>query len=97
MRRMRSDRVLICVQNLPVPLDRRVWLECQALVASGHGVSVVCPRGPGDARYEELDGVRIYKYRPPRPATGVISYAWEFFYCLVMTFLLSVKAFARSC
>ena len=25
-----GTHVLIIVQNLPVPLDRRVWLECQA-------------------------------------------------------------------
>ncbi len=37
--RLRGDRlvtrVLIIVQNLPVPFDRRVWLECQALVSDG--------------------------------------------------------------
>jgi len=26
-----QTRILIIVQNLPVPFDRRVWLECQAL------------------------------------------------------------------
>ena len=26
-------RILIIVQNLPVPCDRRVWLECQRLIA----------------------------------------------------------------
>jgi hypothetical protein len=36
-------RVLIIVQNLPVPFDRRVWLECQALTAAGYDVTVVCP------------------------------------------------------
>ncbi|MGH9917446.1 MAG: glycosyltransferase WbuB, partial [Nitrososphaerales archaeon] len=43
----RADRpaVLIIVQNLPVPFDRRVWLECKALTASGYRVSVVCPGG----------------------------------------------------
>jgi len=41
-------RVLIIVQNLPVPLDRRVWLECQALRRRGYAVSVICPRGPGE-------------------------------------------------
>jgi len=29
-------RILIIVQNLPVPFDRRVWLECQALVSDGY-------------------------------------------------------------
>ena len=44
-----ADHVLIIVQNLPVPLDRRVWLECQALMAAGYAVSVICPKGPGEA------------------------------------------------
>ena len=30
---MKVSRILIVVQNLPVPFDRRVWLECQALVS----------------------------------------------------------------
>ena len=42
-------RVLIVVENLPVPFDRRVWLECQALRARGYEVSVICPQGPGGA------------------------------------------------
>ena len=40
-------RILIIVQNLPVPFDRRVWLECQALISVGHQVAVVCSKGKG--------------------------------------------------
>ena len=43
----RGDGVLIIVQNLPVPFDRRVWLECQALRDAGYEVTVVCPKGDG--------------------------------------------------
>ncbi|WP_206745615.1 hypothetical protein [Jatrophihabitans sp. GAS493] len=50
-----------------MPLDRRVWLECQALRDVGIGVSVICPKGPGDPFIQEIDGVRIYKYRRHRP------------------------------
>ena len=42
-----SPHVLIIVQNLPVPLDRRVWLECQALVARGYRRERDLPEGPG--------------------------------------------------
>ena len=31
-------RVLIIVQNLPVPFDRRVWLECRTLRDAGYDV-----------------------------------------------------------
>ncbi|MGX7678033.1 glycosyltransferase family 4 protein [Jatrophihabitans sp. DSM 45814] len=92
----RSRRVLIIVQNLPVPLDRRVWLECQALVANGIGVSVICPKGPGDPWRQEIDTVRIYKYPPPPAARGVLGYAFEFGYCWIITALLSVLVAARD-
>ncbi|MGF1648006.1 MAG: glycosyltransferase family 4 protein [Kineosporiaceae bacterium] len=83
-------RVLVIVQNLPVPLDRRVWLECRALRAAGYGVSVICPRGPGDPAHHEIDGVHLYKYRPPPPARGAAGYLLEFLYCWVRTAWLSV-------
>lgn len=79
--RRRRPHVLIIVQNLPVPLDRRVWLECQALVTAGYAVSVICPKGPGDPSFHELDGVRLHKYRPPPATTGRWSFLYEFAYC----------------
>ncbi|WP_420497154.1 glycosyltransferase family 4 protein [Parafrankia sp. FMc2] len=86
--------VLIIVQNLPVPLDRRVWLECQALVKAGYEVSVICPKGPGDPSREVLDGVWLYKYRPPAQANGFAGYINEFVYCWLRTALLFVRIFA---
>jgi glycosyltransferase involved in cell wall biosynthesis len=84
-------RVLILVENMPVPRDRRVWLECGALVARGYGVSVICPQGPDDPRREELDGVRLYRYRPPSQPRGRVGYLYEFAYSLAMTAVLTVK------
>lgn len=95
-RRTERRRVLVIVQNLPVPLDRRVWLECQALVAAGYQVSVICPKGPGDPAYQELDGVVIHKYRPAPPTTGMLSFAWEFLYCWLATAWLSLKVARRT-
>ena len=88
--------VLIIVQNLPVPLDRRVWLECRALTARGYDVSVICPKGPGDPGRETIDGVRIYKYRPAPEASGLLGYLLEFVYCWIRTALLSRVVWRRS-
>ncbi|HEY9352953.1 MAG TPA: glycosyltransferase family 4 protein [Nocardioides sp.] len=88
---MAKTHVLIIVQNLPVPLDRRVWLECQALVARGYEVSVICPKGPGDPGRQQLGGVRIYKYQPAPQARGVLGYLLEFVYCWIRTALLANK------
>ena len=87
--RTRPARVLIVVQNLSVPLDRRVWLECQALVAAGHQVAVICPREPDQPPHRMLDGVRIHTYRPPKPRSGVAGYMAEFAYCWLRTAVLS--------
>ncbi|WP_291751467.1 glycosyltransferase family 4 protein [Cellulomonas sp. 73-92] len=86
----RPPRVLIIVQNLPVPLDRRVWLECQALTAAGYRVSVICPRGPEDSSRELLDGVAIYRYRPAPEARGVLGFVVEFVYSWLRTAALSL-------
>jgi glycosyltransferase involved in cell wall biosynthesis len=91
----RGPHVLIVVQNLPVPLDRRVWLECRALTEAGYEVSVICPKGPGDPAYQELDGVHLYKYAPPKQADGFAGYAWEFAYSWVRTALKSVAVWRR--
>ena len=90
-----APHVLIIVQNLPVPLDRRVWLECQALVARGYSVSVICPKGPGDPARQRIDGVDIYSYAPAPEAQGLAGFVWEFAYSWVRTAWLSMAAWRR--
>jgi glycosyltransferase involved in cell wall biosynthesis len=87
-----SPRILIIVQNLPVPFDRRVWLECQALTADGYEVSVVCPKGDGDPSYHEVDGVRLYKYRPYAPGGSKISFIAEYVYSFLATARVTARA-----
>ena len=89
---MTAPHVLIIVQNLPVPLDRRVWLECQALLARGYSVTVICPKGPGDPARQHVDGVDIYKYKPAPEAHGLVGFIWEFAYSWVRTAWLSLIA-----
>jgi hypothetical protein len=91
-----GGQVLIIVQNMPVPMDRRVWQECQALRSAGIGVSVICPRGEGQRRHQIIDGVGIYTY-PPAPATrNALSYLVEFTYCWLWTLALSVWVRSRE-
>ena len=85
-------RVLIIVQNLPVPFDRRVWLECQALTADGYEVAVVCPMGAGDPAYQVLNGVQLYKYRPYAPGGSKVSFVTEYAYSFLATARLALKA-----
>lgn len=75
----RSRKVLIIVENLPVPFDRRVWQEAKTLKDAGYEVSVICPVGKGlEAGYELLEGIHIYRHHLPLEAQGVLGYAWEY-------------------
>ena len=75
-------RVLHLSENLTLPFDRRVWMELNALKDAGYAVSAICPMGERwNAPYEELDGIRIWRYPPPPPTRGFLSYVWEFLYC----------------
>jgi len=90
-------RVLIVVENLPVPLDRRVWLEATTLTQAGYQVSVICPTGRGwDKHYEEIEGVHIYRYpEPPEAHTGAKAYAVEYGLALKHMFRLARKVRAE--
>jgi glycosyltransferase involved in cell wall biosynthesis len=71
LRNGRSPRVLILVENLSVPLDRRVWQESRALTEAGCEVHVICPQGARQDTepYAEIEGVHIHRY-PLLAATG---------------------------
>jgi len=88
----KATRVLIIVQNLPVPFDRRVWLECQALVAAGYRVAVVCPKGKGDPGYAVIDTVELYKYRPYAPGGSKAGFIAEYMYSFLATAWQTLKA-----
>ncbi len=88
----RSRGVLILVENLPVPFDRRVWQEALALRAAGYTVSVICPRAPDyHAGYEVIDGIHIHRYRPAPEAATPAGYVLEYGNALLATFVLTWK------
>jgi glycosyltransferase involved in cell wall biosynthesis len=89
-------RVLHLSENLTLPFDRRVWMELNALRASGLEVSAICPTGDSHpARYEVIDGIHIWRYPAPPPTRGFLSYVWEFLYCWAQTAWLSFVVFGR--
>ncbi len=95
----RPRRILIVVENLPVPFDRRVWLEATTLARHGALVSVICPKAKGFTRaYELLEGVAIYRYPLPFDPAGAAGFAAEFAWCFIATAVLSlfVSLFGRG-
>jgi glycosyltransferase involved in cell wall biosynthesis len=85
----RKRGILILVENLPSPFDRRVWQEACTLRDAGYRVSIICPTGKGyDSRFEEIDDIAIWRYTLPLEASGARGYAIEYSAALAKTFAL---------
>lgn len=88
--------VCIIVENLPVPLDRRVWQEARALREAGYRVSVICPKGSGFERSREtLEGIEIYRHglgEASRPLGYLTEYSWA----LTAEFFLALRVYAKT-
>lgn len=90
-------RILIIVENLPVPLDRRVWQEACALRDAGHGVTVICPRMRGFTEPEEvLEGIQIYRHWISEEASGIGGFFREYASALWGEFGCALKAWRRT-
>jgi len=89
----KARRVLIIVENLPCPFDRRVWQEARTLAAHGYVVSIICPKGHGcTSSYEEIDGIAIYRHSMPfEGGSGAIGYLGEYTWALLCEFVLSLR------
>src|SRR6266705_2436764 len=88
----RPKRVLILVENLPSPFDRRVWQEATTLRENGYEVSIICPTGEGcEKSCETIDGIRIYRYELPFEAAGARGYAIEYAAALFHTLRIAWK------
>jgi hypothetical protein len=74
-----GKKVLIVVENLPLPFDRRVWQEARTLKAAGAQVAIICPTGKGyEERFEVIDGIDIYRHPLPIEASGALGFLLEY-------------------
>ena len=91
-----KKKILIIVENLPVPFDGRVWKEACSLKQEGYQVTVLCPKGKGYERgYELLEGVHIYRHPMPTEGDSPMGYLWEYGTALAWEFLYSWWIFLR--
>ena len=87
-------KVLMIVENLPVPFDRRVWQEARTLRNAGAVVSIICPTGKGyETPYEVIEGIHIHRHRLPLDAGNTVGYFREYLSALVAETRLAWKVF----
>lgn len=90
-------RVLIIVENLPVPFDRRVWMEATTLQKAGYQVSVICPQGNGfDQEYEVIEDIHIYRHPLPPEMSSVTGYLREYSWALNWQFRLARRVWQEQ-
>jgi len=88
--------VCIIVENLPVPLDRRVWQESCALRDAGYEVVVICPQMRGFNEPEEIiDRIQIYRHWISEEAGALGGFLREYSSALWGEFRLLWKAWWR--
>ena len=88
----KACNVLMLIENVSFPADRRMLHAAKALLEAGYTVSVICPKGEGpDERssIEVVAGVKVYRY-PMWEATGKHGYLLEYVWSLFCTAVLSL-------
>lgn len=92
-----GKHILIIVENLPLPFDRRVWQEANTLKENGAEVSIICPKMKGyTKKYECINGIHIYRHPLPLEARGALGYLREYTAALFWEFVLSWKIYFRK-
>lgn len=91
-----NRKVLVIVENLPVPFDTRVWKEAIALREAGYSVTVLCPKGKSFRKtYELLEGIHIYRHPMPEEGHRPIGYLLEYVSALFWEALFSSWIYLR--
>lgn len=94
MKEFAGKKILIIVENLPVPFDRRVWQEATALKNKSASVSIICPLGKGyEKKFEIINDIAIYRHKLPIEAKRSREYTLEYTAALFWEFILSIKIF----
>lgn len=94
---LEGKHILIIVENLPLPFDRRVWQEANTLTEAGAKVSVICPQMKGYTKsFESLNGIDIYRHPLPVEGSGALGYLLEYSTALFWEFVLAWKIFFKK-
>lgn len=87
---------VLIVENLPLPFDRRVWQEANALNEDGWQVSAICPKTEKcPESYVEINGIHIYRHHLPVEANGKIGFILEYTSALFHEFRLLIYIYFK--
>ncbi len=92
-----GKHILIVVENLPLPFDRRVWQEANTLKKNGAYVSIICPKMKGyTKKYEVINDIHIYRHPLPVEGKGAWGYLREYSAAIFFEWWLSLKIYMKK-
>ena len=92
-----GKHILMIVENLPLPFDKRVWQEANALKNAGADVSIICPRMKGFVKpYERINDIDIYRHPLPPEGSGGLGYLIEYSAALFWEFVYTLRIFMKK-
>jgi len=94
---VKKKHILFIVENNPVPQDFRVWNESCAAKEFGYDVTVICPKNKNfSMRYENIDGIAIYRHFNPLEGNGKLSFILEYMNATFWELLLSIWIYLKK-
>lgn len=88
---------VIVVENLPVPLDRRVWQEALALRDAGWKMTVICPKTAQYPKsFEVIDDIEIFRHWLPPEGRGAAGFLLEYSVALFQELRLLLRVAFRG-
>lgn len=95
--KLTNKHILIIVENLPLPFDRRVWQQANTLQQNGAHVSIICPKSKGyTKKYEEINNIKIYRHPTTTEGRRTLGYFWEYSIALFWELILSFKIYYKK-
>src|ERR1700680_1176343 len=91
-------KVLMLIENLSFPWDRRMRHLATALQQAGYEVRVICPKGEKQDRssFEIFRGVKVYRYPMGYQASGGLGYVFEYSWAFLCAAFLSLVVLFRD-
>ena len=97
MQSLKNKHILIIVENLPIPFDRRVWQEANTLKDAGAKVSIISPKMKGyTKKYEVINDIHVYRHPLPLEASGALGYLLEYTTATFWQWWLTLKIFFKK-
>ena len=81
--------VLFLLEDDSFVRDNRIRREAATLSELGMGVTVICPKDPGERWHDVIDGIQVYRYAKPSFGPGFTAHVVEYLISLISQTVLA--------